>query len=151
MLQPLSADECREFRESMGRSIHGAVSEAARVEDPAELELLGAELIPPGLLAGTPGMAAELVAMIGEAKGGLSLLRAMSAAAPPPVSTLAADAAARLGQSGRPAVVNGAAGLVIVPGARPVAVVGFTIAEGRIVEIDLIADPEKLRTVVEIH
>jgi hypothetical protein len=27
------------------------------------------------------------------------------------------------------------------------AVVGFTVAEGRIVEIDLIADPDKLRAV----
>jgi RNA polymerase sigma factor (sigma-70 family) len=45
----------------------------------------------------------------------------------------------------RPAIVNGAAGLVVVPGARPIGVVGFTIAKGRIVEIDLIADPQKLR------
>lgn len=98
MLEPVSEDECRGLREWMGRSIREAVWEAARVEDPAELELLGAELIPLEVLAGPPGAAAELVAMIGEAKGGLSLLRAMSAAAPPPLSTLAADVAARLGQ-----------------------------------------------------
>ena len=47
----------------------------------------------------------------------------------------------------RPALVNGTAGLVVVPGERPVAVVGFTIADGRIVEIDLVADREKLRAV----
>ena len=47
----------------------------------------------------------------------------------------------------RPALVNGTAGLVIVPGASPVAVVGFTVADGRIVEIDLVADREKLRAV----
>jgi RNA polymerase sigma factor (sigma-70 family) len=47
----------------------------------------------------------------------------------------------------RAAIVNGAAGLVIVPGRRPAAVVGFTVAAGRIVEIDLIADPDKLRAV----
>jgi hypothetical protein len=29
------------------------------------------------------------------------------------------------------------------------AVLGFTVAEGRILEIDLIADPEKLRTLAE--
>lgn len=98
MLQPLTEDECRDLREWMGRSIREVVREAARVDDPAELERLGAELIPAEVLAGPPGAAAELVAMIGEAKGGLSLLRAMSAAAPPPLSTLAADAAARLGQ-----------------------------------------------------
>ena len=45
----------------------------------------------------------------------------------------------------RPAIVNGAAGLIVDPGRRPIGVVGFTIAEGRIVEIDLIAAPAKLQ------
>ena len=44
----------------------------------------------------------------------------------------------------RPAVVNGNAGVVVAPAGKPIAVVGFTVADGRIVEIDLIADPEKL-------
>ena len=52
---------------------------------------------------------------------------------------------ARFAPFARPAIVNGAAGLVVVPGRRPIAVVGFTSAEGRIVEIDMIADPDKLR------
>ena len=55
--------------------------------------------------------------------------------------------APRFARFARRAVVNGAAGLVIVPAHRPVAVVGFTIAKGRIVELDLIADPEKLHAV----
>jgi RNA polymerase sigma factor (sigma-70 family) len=45
----------------------------------------------------------------------------------------------------RPAIVNGAAGLVVAPGGQPMAVVGFTVAGERIVEIDLIADPAKLQ------
>lgn len=45
----------------------------------------------------------------------------------------------------RPAIVNGAAGVVVAPGGRPVAVVGFTVARGRIAEIDLVLDPDKLR------
>ena len=46
----------------------------------------------------------------------------------------------------RPALVNGAAGIVVVaPRGRPVAVAGFTVADGRIVEIDLLADPARLR------
>jgi RNA polymerase sigma factor (sigma-70 family) len=45
----------------------------------------------------------------------------------------------------RPAIVNGAAGLVVAPRRRPVGVVGFTIADGRITELDLIVDPQKLR------
>ena len=47
--------------------------------------------------------------------------------------------------SARPALVNGAAGVVVAPRGRPLAVAGFTIAHGRIVEIDLLADPARLR------
>ena len=46
-----------------------------------------------------------------------------------------------------PALVNGAAGVVITVDRRPFAVMGFTVAGGRIVEIDAIADPERLRTI----
>ena len=44
----------------------------------------------------------------------------------------------------RPATVNGAAGAVVARGGRPFAVIGFTVSGGRIVEIDVIADPAKL-------
>ena len=50
----------------------------------------------------------------------------------------------RLAPHARPAIVNGNAGVVVVPDARPFAVVGFSIENGKIVEIDLIADPAKL-------
>ena len=52
---------------------------------------------------------------------------------------------ARLARFARPALVNGAAGAVLAPGGRPVAVMGFTIAGEKIVEIDVLADPERLR------
>jgi RNA polymerase sigma factor (sigma-70 family) len=45
----------------------------------------------------------------------------------------------------RPALVDGAAGAVWAPGGRPRVVFGFTITDGRIVEIELLADPERLR------
>jgi RNA polymerase sigma factor (sigma-70 family) len=45
----------------------------------------------------------------------------------------------------RPALVNGAAGLVVVFQDRPLSVMGFTVTRGRIVEIDILADPERLR------
>jgi len=45
----------------------------------------------------------------------------------------------------RPAIVNGNAGVIVVPGEKPIAVVSFSVAGGRIVEIDLVADPAKLR------
>ena len=47
----------------------------------------------------------------------------------------------------RPAIVNGEAGIIVQPGSRVVAVVGFTVAGGRIVEIDLVTDPAKRRRV----
>jgi RNA polymerase sigma factor (sigma-70 family) len=52
---------------------------------------------------------------------------------------------ARLAPYVRPALVNGAAGAVVAPGGRPFAVLGFTVSGGRIVEIDAIADPVRLR------
>jgi RNA polymerase sigma-70 factor (ECF subfamily) len=51
---------------------------------------------------------------------------------------------ARLAPYVRPALINGAAGAVVAPGGRPFAVLGFTVSGGRIVEIDAIADPERL-------
>jgi hypothetical protein len=44
-----------------------------------------------------------------------------------------------------PALVNGAAGIVFASRGRPFAVVGFTVRRGRIVEIDVLADPERLQ------
>jgi RNA polymerase sigma factor (sigma-70 family) len=52
---------------------------------------------------------------------------------------------ARLAGLARPVLVNGAAGVVIAAGGQPFAVVGFTVRGGRIVEIDILADPARLR------
>ena len=56
-----------------------------------------------------------------------------------------ASKGARLSRFARPALVNGAAGVVVAGPGRPFAVVGFTVVGGRIVEIDVLADPERLR------
>lgn len=46
----------------------------------------------------------------------------------------------------RPALVNGAAGIVSRgPDGRPYSVMGFTVRDGKIVEINILADPERLR------
>ena len=79
------------------------------------------------------------------------VLRADRAAVQAGVSRGVRGAAAVAGTfSGRaraaqPALVDGAAGLVWAPGGRPRVVFGFTIMRGKIVAIDLIADPERLR------
>src|SRR5918998_6712467 len=52
---------------------------------------------------------------------------------------------AALARFARPALVNGAPGAVVAPGGRPYAVIGFTVRGGRIVEMDILADPERLR------
>ena len=44
----------------------------------------------------------------------------------------------------RPALVNGAAGMVASIDGKPVAVVGLTISRGKVAEIDVIADPDRL-------
>jgi DNA-directed RNA polymerase specialized sigma24 family protein/ketosteroid isomerase-like protein len=48
----------------------------------------------------------------------------------------------------RPALVNGAAGLVAAPQGQPFSVMGLTIANGKIVEINVLADPARLRRLV---
>jgi RNA polymerase sigma-70 factor, ECF subfamily len=53
----------------------------------------------------------------------------------------------RFAPHARPAIVNGAAGAIVGREGRPFAVVGFTMVGGRITEIDLIIDPEKLKGV----
>jgi RNA polymerase sigma factor (sigma-70 family) len=45
----------------------------------------------------------------------------------------------------RPALVNGAAGVVVLVDGQPTAVIGFTVSGGKIVAIDALADPERLR------
>jgi RNA polymerase sigma-70 factor (ECF subfamily) len=71
----------------------------------------------------------------------------------PAASTVIRGAAAVAGQALigarpaselHPALVNGAAGAVVTMGGRPFAVMGFTVIEARIVEIDVIADPDRV-------
>ena len=49
----------------------------------------------------------------------------------------------------RRALVNGAAGVVVTVGGRPVSVMGFTVRHGRIVAIDSLSDPERLGRLVQ--
>jgi RNA polymerase sigma-70 factor (ECF subfamily) len=58
---------------------------------------------------------------------------------------VAPDGFSRIARLARPALVNGAAGVVLAPGGRLSAVVGFTVRNGKIVEIDVLADSARLR------
>jgi RNA polymerase sigma-70 factor, ECF subfamily len=78
------------------------------------------------------------------------VLRADQAAVQAGASTEVRGAAAVAGtfsgraRAARPALVDGAPGAVWTAGGRPRMVFGFTITEGRIVRIDLLADPDHL-------
>ena len=50
----------------------------------------------------------------------------------------------RLGLHMQPALVNGAAGAVTTRDGKPFSVGAFTVSGGKIVEIDFLADPERL-------
>ena len=53
---------------------------------------------------------------------------------------------ARVAVDGQPALVNGAAGVVARShDGRPFAVMGFTVAGGKIFEIDVLVDPDRMR------
>jgi RNA polymerase sigma factor (sigma-70 family) len=82
------------------------------------------------------------------------VLRADRGAVPPGASRVVRGAravaegaltGARLGRFAQPALVNGAAGVVVFERGRPFSVVGFTVVRGKIVEIDVLADPARLR------
>jgi RNA polymerase sigma factor (sigma-70 family) len=51
---------------------------------------------------------------------------------------------AQLAPLAQPALVNGVPGFVVAPQGRLFAVMGFTVVGGRITEIDVVADPDKL-------
>jgi RNA polymerase sigma-70 factor (ECF subfamily) len=74
----------------------------------------------------------------GAAGGAITVLRGAAAVAE---GALAFSGRARFA---RPVLVNGAAGVLVSAHGRPLAVMGFTVAGGRIVEIDVIADPDRL-------
>jgi RNA polymerase sigma-70 factor, ECF subfamily len=48
----------------------------------------------------------------------------------------------------RHAVINGGAGVIVTVAGRPFSVMAFTVSDGKIVEIDAIADPERLSRIL---
>jgi RNA polymerase sigma-70 factor (ECF subfamily) len=52
---------------------------------------------------------------------------------------------ARLSPYAQPVIVNGVAGALVAPQGRPYSVMAFTVLEGRIAAIDVLADPDRLR------
>jgi RNA polymerase sigma-70 factor (ECF subfamily) len=106
------------------------------------------EVVEAFLAAAREGDFAALVALLdpeavaradGGARAGISVVCGAAAVAE---QVLATGGLARRAQ---PALVNGAAGVVMTAGGRPFAVVGFTVRQGKIAEIDIVGDPARLR------
>lgn len=53
------------------------------------------------------------------------------------------------GSSAEPALVNGAAGLIVHANGQPSSVIAFAVAGGKIVQVDVLADPTRVRRVLE--
>ncbi len=67
------------------------------------------------------------------------------------VATHAASQGPRFATMCEPALVNGAPGVIARSASRVVAVVGITVRDGRISEIDLVLDPDKLASRQNTH
>lgn len=52
---------------------------------------------------------------------------------------------ARMARFAHPVLVNGAPGFLVAPNDNPLALMGLTVRDGKITEIDILADPERLR------
>lgn len=63
-----------------------------------------------------------------------------------PRPSLAQHAASRGRWCDQP-LVNGVAGVAVTVSGRPFAVMGFTVSKGKFVEIDAIADPERVHRI----
>jgi|SRR6266568_5130494 len=80
------------------------------------------------------------------------VLRADFGAGRPPAVIRGVQAVAKVARAPRgaqlhPALVNGTAGAVITLYGRPFSVMAFTVVDGKIVEIDGIADPDRVRRI----
>ncbi|MGH3523914.1 MAG: sigma-70 family RNA polymerase sigma factor [Mycobacterium sp.] len=63
------------------------------------------------------------------------------------VADVARLARAPRGAQLQPVLVNGTVGAVVTVAGRPHAIMGFVVADGKVVEIDVIADPERVRRI----
>ncbi len=75
----------------------------------------------------------------GEQRRPLSFIRRGAAEVARTAIASAQPAAAKV-----PAIVSGAAGVVVMTNGRPFVVIGFTVARGKVLEIDCFFDPERL-------
>jgi RNA polymerase sigma factor (sigma-70 family) len=105
------------------------------------------EVVDAYLAAAREGRFEDLVALLDPEV----VLRADSGAGIPPLVVRGAEAVARqafanapLASFAHPALVNGVAGFVVARDGTPISVAAFTVADGRVVALDILADRERL-------
>lgn len=110
------------------------------------------EVVAAFLAAARAGDFAALVSVLDPAvvlradRGGLPVGASRVIRGAPAVAQQALAFAQRPGLTPKTVLVNGAAGLVSrTPDGQPFSVMGFTVVSGKILEIDILADPERLR------
>lgn len=134
----------RQLASRARRRVHGSVQEP-------DVDLAGQRAVVDAFLAAARGGDMQALVEVLDPDVVLRVDRgALPAAGGREVHGAAAVAAraltfARLARLAKPAVVNGTAGFVVTGPAGPLAVAGFTVARGRVVELDLLADPARLR------
>src|SRR5437763_1340115 len=100
--------------------------------------------LPEPIVTIDPGADPEQEALLADSVG--LALRPITGA--PAVARGVLARGSRFAPLARPAIVNGAAGLVVGTGSKVRAVVGINVVAGRIAAIDLITDARKLRGLV---
>jgi RNA polymerase sigma-70 factor (ECF subfamily) len=130
----------RARRRVHGADVHGAEPDIARQREVVDAFFAAAHRGDFDALVAVLDPDVVLRSDGGTARPQLSILLHGAAAVARKTLTIATATAPKL-----PALVNGAAGVVITFGGQPIAVMGFTISRGKIVEIDAVADPERLR------
>src|SRR5262249_25389077 len=146
--------------EEMGRIVGGAAPAAKRLASRARRRVHGAavpdadlarqrEVVEAFFAAAREGDFAALVALLDpgavvrvDGAAGISVVRGAAAVAGQGLATGGFARVARMARAGR---VSGAAGVVMTAEGRPFAVVGFTVRQGKIAEIDILGDPARLR------
>ncbi|MFI1302573.1 sigma-70 family RNA polymerase sigma factor [Streptomyces sioyaensis] len=97
------------------------------------------------LAAARSGDFGTLLALLDpEAELSTDAAAALAGAGPAHGAAAVAEAFAGRAKAAQPALIGGTAGLVWAPGGTPRAVFGFTIRDGRVVAIELLADAERI-------
>ncbi len=152
--------------EEIGPMVGRSPTAARQLASRARRRVRGAEVPDPDLARQRSVVAAFLLAARGgdfEALVALlhpdAVLRADFGPGRPAASRVVRGAAAvarqaRLGANPaallHPALINGAAGVVVTLEGRPHVVMAFTVVNDQVVELDVIADPERVRSVAAV-